>query len=544
MKKYLFFIALVILGIGLRFYQLGSNPESLDWDEASLGYNAYSILKTGRDEYGTFLPLAIRSFGDYKPPLYTYITIPSVMVFGLTEFAVRLPSAVFGVIALGATYWLGRELLYTISDTKKRNQLSPLPFLATVLLTISPWHLQFSRVAFEANIALTLFIAGIAAFLTGLRKKWFLGISAFFLALSLYAYHSPRLVAPVLVLLLGLWFRQTLWQKKKEVVISFLLGLFLLFPLVKVITGEGKARFNSVTVLTSAGTLDHSISYIETDRNNGMLFGRLIHNRRIIYLFAVAKGYLDHFDLSFLFLTGDGPGRHHAVDMGMLYWVEAPFLLFGILSAFGKKERFLMPVFFWFLCAPLASSVTSGTPHAVRALLYLPTYQIITAYGLLEFYFWSKQSTLYKSFPIGTVFLFFLLNFSYYLHMYYVHAPLEHAREWQFGYREAVSEVAKIEKAVDRIIVTYAYDQPYIYFLFYNQIDPSWYQKNWGSGEILRANRSFGKYEFRNIDWEQDKNLKNTLLVGLGSEIPEDAPGRVSDIYFPNGAIAFRIVHL
>src|SRR3989338_344065 len=86
-------IPVILLAAVLRFYQLGQNPPSLDWDETAHGYNAYSILKTGRDEYGYKFPLYFRSFDDYKPPIYTYLVVPAVAIFGLNDFAVRFPSA-------------------------------------------------------------------------------------------------------------------------------------------------------------------------------------------------------------------------------------------------------------------------------------------------------------------------------------------------------------------------------------------------------------------------------------------------------------------
>src|SRR3989304_6317172 len=109
-KKY---YLLIILGIAivLRLWKLGSIPPSLTSDEASLGYNAYSILKTGRDEYGQFLPIIFKSFGDYKPGLYVYSTVPFVAFFGLNEFSVRLPSAIAGVIAV----WLLYKIVSSLS---------------------------------------------------------------------------------------------------------------------------------------------------------------------------------------------------------------------------------------------------------------------------------------------------------------------------------------------------------------------------------------------------------------------------------------------
>ena len=100
-------VLIIVLAAFLRFYQLGVNPPGLNWDETAHGYNAYSILKTGRDEYGYFMPLSFRSFDDYKPPLYTYLVVPSVAIFGLNSFAVRFPSALLGVLAVLFTYLMG-----------------------------------------------------------------------------------------------------------------------------------------------------------------------------------------------------------------------------------------------------------------------------------------------------------------------------------------------------------------------------------------------------------------------------------------------------
>jgi hypothetical protein len=143
---------------------------------------------------------------------------------------------------------------------------------------------------------------------------------------------------------------------------------------------------------------------------------------------------------------------------------------------------------------------------------------------------------------LSVVFCLFLINFYYYLDVYWIHTPSERSEDWQYGYREAVETAHKYESSVDRVIVTYAYDQPYIFFLFYDRIDPSWYQNLWKGGEIQRSYRSFGKYEFRKINWEQDSELKNVILIGTPSEIPEQAQGKIGDIRFLDGSVAFRMV--
>src|SRR5581483_6691207 len=100
-KFYIYSLILVILlGAFLRLYQLGSVPSSLEWDEVSYGYNAYSLIHTGSDEYGGSHPLIFRAFGEYKQPVYMYLSALSIGSFGLNSFAVRLPSAIFGILTI------------------------------------------------------------------------------------------------------------------------------------------------------------------------------------------------------------------------------------------------------------------------------------------------------------------------------------------------------------------------------------------------------------------------------------------------------------
>ncbi|OGD91224.1 hypothetical protein A3D81_02855 [Candidatus Curtissbacteria bacterium RIFCSPHIGHO2_02_FULL_40_17] len=205
LKDNLILIVVLALAAVLRFYQLGVNPPSLDWDETAHGYNAYSILKTGRDEYGYKFPLSFRSFDDYKPPIYTYLVVPSVAIFGLNDFAVRLPSATLGVLAVIFTYLMVFELF-------KNRQIA---LLTALFLTISPWHLQFSRVAFETNSAIFWSVLGTFAFLKGINAQkiritlWITLASVAF-GINLFMYHNARVFVPIFSLMLIYLFRKVL----------------------------------------------------------------------------------------------------------------------------------------------------------------------------------------------------------------------------------------------------------------------------------------------------------------------------------------------
>lgn len=534
MKVKIIFASIILLAFLLRFFQLGGNPPSLDWDEASLGYNAYSLLKTGRDEYGALLPLSIRSFGDYKPALYTYLTIIPVAIFGLNEFSTRFISAFFGVLTVIIGYLLIKELF--------PRKPSIFYLLFTIFFTISPWHIQFSRVAFEANLGLFFIITGIWLFIKGVKNPKLLVLSFLSFALSMYSYHSPRLIAPLLVLGLLFLYQQEMKSIFKWLMVALVFALIVVSPLIYQITTSASARFGSVTIMNPFERLGESIKSIEFDQQKGDLLGKLMHNRRIIYGKDILAGYLDHFNFDFLFLTGDAPARHHAAQMGMLYLWDLLFILIGfmfLLKNLTKNNKFII---WWFFLAPCASALTTGTPHAVRAIYYLPLYQILTALGIIEFIQLIKTRILFpKKTIIIFTFAFLILNFYFYLHMYWIHTPVENSRDWQYGYKQAVREAQKIEQNYQKIVVTYRYDQPYIYFLFYNQTDPLWYQQNWGSGEIKRAERQFGKYEFRNINWKEDSLKSNSLLIGTPDEIPSGATNIIKEVYFLDGSVAFRI---
>src|SRR3989344_5269505 len=191
-------LLIILFADYLRLYQLGNVPPSLDWDEVSLAYNAKALLETGKDEYGNSWPITIRSFNDYKPALYTYILIPSIAVFGESNFAIRLPSALLGTLTVLMTYLLGVELFSNKNDSLYTPR-KPIALVASLLLTISPWHAHFSRVAFEANIGLSFFIAGMYFFLKAKKNPWWLVGSAGTFGFSLMAYHSTKVIIPLLM---------------------------------------------------------------------------------------------------------------------------------------------------------------------------------------------------------------------------------------------------------------------------------------------------------------------------------------------------------
>jgi hypothetical protein len=86
----------VLTGASLRVARLGSVPLGLAQDEAVDGYDAYSILKTGRDHHGNFMPIVMQGFNDYRMPLFQYSLVPMVWMLGVQTEVVRLGAAIWG----------------------------------------------------------------------------------------------------------------------------------------------------------------------------------------------------------------------------------------------------------------------------------------------------------------------------------------------------------------------------------------------------------------------------------------------------------------
>lgn len=545
-KKHKLIILILALAGFLRVFRITQVPPSLNWDEASLGYNAYSILKTGKDEFGNFLPINLRSFEDYKPALYAYISIPSIALLDLNAFSVRLPSALFGTLTVLLIYLITKEILKPLSSQKSLNSQNPktLSLISAFLLTISPWHLQFSRAAFEANLGLFWFCLASWLLLVFLENKNYkpLVLSGLSYLLAMYGYHSLRLIVPIFLILVFLVFKKKFIKNWKPLLVSLLISGFLSIPLIwGFFNNGGQARFSSVGFISQQNLLNKSIQYIQADLKRSSLL-IWIHNRRFVYLKTFLNNYLSHFNPNFLFINGDLSPRHHISSHGMLYLFQLPLVLWGAfcLAKIPKKSYFL---WLWLIASPLASALTIATPHAIRANLMVIPLTILSAIGLWRSYIHlrSKKILLAAS---GLLLAFFITRYLLQYHLIY---PKNTAHDWQYGFSKVVDYLKNHNQENLPVVVSFSdhtFDQPHIFFMFYLKVDPQEYQEKWAHQPFNRFYRSFDNYQFREVIWEKDQNLKDVYIVTNTWGMPSNPRGLVNEISFPNGEVAFKIIRL
>jgi len=469
----LLIIGIVILAFFLRIYNVSSIPPALSWDEVSIGYNAFSILKTGRDEHGKFLPVDVFvAYGDYKPPLAVYLTVPSIAVFGLNELGVRLPSVLFGTLTVLFTYFLVKELF---DKSKYRYQLS---VITAALLVFSPWHINLSRAGFEANIALFFIVLGVYAIIVASRKPavWIVAWMPFVAAI--YTFNSARYFAPLFGLALCVYFRKQILSHWKQFLLGGMLAGVLMIPIVPhLLSKESRLRFEEVNIFTDASVVATANDRIAYD--NGSFIGKMLHNRRVGYTLSYLRHFADNLQPSFLFIQGDGNPKFSTRAVGQLYMIEAPLLVIGIIAMFVTYRQIAWMLLLWLIFAIVPAATARETPHALRILNSLPTWQIFIAYGITTCIQYVHAKTKKRMIHMGifVVFIFlYIFNVGYYLHNYYAHYAKTYSGEWQYGYKEAIQEAVKIENNYDTIYLSSSIGRPYMYTLFYSAYDPNAYR--------------------------------------------------------------------
>lgn len=381
--KIIFLLTLVlfVLSFTVRFYGIGSLPSGILPDEASFGYNAYSILKTGKDEHGVFMPLMLKAFGERKLPAYAYLAIPSIKIFGLNNLAVRLPSAVAGSLITVFVFLILFEFGFSLG----------LCFIGGLIALGSPWTIHLSRFAFESNVGLLFFLSGIWLLLVGSRKKnIYLYISAAVcFGFTWYAYIAywiiSSLVAAGMLFITGN--KKGLFSKYK--IVFLLIYVLVALPVFFTYFGyRGKNRLQQAGYNSGLGM----VMEINESRN----FCSRYLPKTVCYanankIVSVSRNllyrYISTFSPDYMFLKGDKDSKYINVDnYGLFFWILLPFYLLGIArlwhkfknNGFGNLEKFLL---LGIITAPLPSLLVSD-PQKIRLSGLFPFITILIVYGM------------------------------------------------------------------------------------------------------------------------------------------------------------------
>lgn len=515
MFKNIAILIILIFAVIIRSYNLSTLPPSLYYDELDAGYQAEVFNKNKTDYYGNKNPVHFQSFGDYRTSLYVYSVALAQKIIPDKEFSTRLPSVIFGVVSIYLIYLLTNSLI------------------ASLLFTISPWAIHYSRIAFEASGMIMVLLAGIYFWKKFTQNSRFshLLLSIFFFALSPYFYSTSKLFLILLAVLLGIiWFPKLIKLKPKKIFIALLFGALILSPLlVDTFKGKSGFRFSYISIFSEpqlASTVDY-LRYADiftTHQNqtgvSPSLSSKLFHNKYVLILDKFLENYFSAFSTEFLFTKGDQNQRHGFGNHGLLYYLDFFLIIFGIINVIKNRHQDkLGNLFLWILIlAPIPFALTrdSTGAHATRLILMLPSLIYLSYQGILYIKYLHK-------FTLPVIVFLYFISFASFWHYYKFNYPQDSAMAWNWGMKEAVLLTHKYPD--NPLVFSDSYISFVSFYLFYKP-----YQLEKGdsikshlisySDDSFSGQRLDDKYYFGSINWSNiSKFPQNTIYVLPKSEI-------------------------
>jgi len=492
----------VMLAVFARFSFAALAPPSVNWDEAAFGYNAYSLLLTGRDEYGYKLPLVFRSFDEYKPPLYVYLSVPFIKFMGLNEASARMVSKISGVLNV--------MLIMIIASLLTRNRKVGLA--SGFLAAIEPWTLIFSRPAFEASLSLTLFLICVIWLIKAQRQSKYYYWAAVTAGINTMAYHSAK----VYFGLIAIYVLARVGRDVRKLIRTGAVILVAGSPMIwGLFTGSTLARFNYTSILTLA-----------KDRPMFVFVGEVVNR------------YFSYFNPTNLFVRGSNETGQKLEGFAPYMKIEFVFWIVGLCIVISDKKLSLLKK--WLFVGAIPAIITWSWFSLVRVLPLLAAFTIVVAIGMTK---------LLKTKILWALIGFLVIDTVWVMSSVWFTTPYFQYGDWQWGFREVVEVIKPIEKDYDWIVWESPHAQPHILTLFYWNYPPDLYQRDIVSPESIpspRVSFDFGKFIFRKIYWPQDRDLKRVLFVGGVYSLPESDLARdrvriIKDVIDPQGYVTFRI---
>jgi len=469
-------LVLVVISIAffLRTYQVGISPSGILIDEASFGYNAYSILLTGKDEHKVLLPLVFKAFGDQKLPFYTYALLPFIKVWGLTNLAVRLPSVIAGSLLSGVMLLLLLAMGFSM----------PLSFLGGLVIATSPWSLILSRFGFESNVGVFFFMMGILFAYGGYKKNSVIlhlaaGIS---FALTLYCYVSFKLITPLF--LVGLFAIQYKLFPPKKSLFQFLALSFLIciMPIIMTLfSSQTTARFTQVGLTYSKGLtmeINEDRAFCGTKLPAYLCYA--FSNKPLFYARTYINRLVTSLSPPYLFLEGDTEYTYLNVDhFGSFYVWLIPFYCIGLALLWKKISTRSLTLetavlLLGLMLSPLPTILVSG-PQKVRISALFPFIALTSMFGMMRIESLINKKWLRYSFYMTMALLSFVSAIYFMVHFLTIHI-----HKYETSYGTYIPKLMSYLGSQNQNTQIYIHSIPegIMYYAYVNKVDPRFYQNN------------------------------------------------------------------
>jgi len=382
-------LLLAVISGCIIFYKFPFIPHQISTDEVEFIQLAQSLENTSYTPYS--------QFATGHATLYFYILLASIKVFGSTVFAVRFPSALFGVIDVVLIYFVFK-LLFESSKKLNAHMQIALPFVLAFMFGTMRWYFNFARFGFEASTILFFELSGLLSFLLFRKYKHlrFLFITGLFIGLSYNSYTPGRIffILPLVIMIVDFW-KEKMSKKKmlKQLLTLLVPFVIIITPLNLYFTQHEDNRIyeqffpqnEQLTMQEKAAFLGENITKV-----SGMFF-----------------------------FEGDSNGRHNYPGKPMLN----PFLvilfvigLFLSLKNWKKFNNYVFLLYFSLGILPPLLTYPWENPNALRSVTVLPALAYFTGQSLLVI---SKMFD-YKKYVVYVLLILVGLSALYEIRTYFI----------------------------------------------------------------------------------------------------------------------------
>lgn len=545
--------AIVLSAFVLRVIDLPGNPPGVWSDEASIGWNAYCILKTGRNEYGQYLPLSFPSIEkfdpvawkydgvwDYKGPVEVYAAVPFVALFGPVALAVRLPAAIMGSVMVWMAYLLARRWWGAAAG-----------LAAAGLTALSPWALHFSRIGYGACLAAPLIAVALHFFFSGLERPRRLPLSGVFFGLAAYSYQICQMFCPMLMAALAVTHFRPLWARRRwavgwalaAAVLTTPMAIHLLRNRMKQAAGDPTAeqrRFEYISVFSEKARRDFADQEAKRrgrpELADSATFHRSWSTAAYVYGRFWSPGFLvGHGDTQarnsltgYLVARPETPERPRPawyLLIGQLLWAEAILAAAGLVWVLRNLRRPLAQfLLVWLLIWPMPASLTvESVPQAIRSIVSLPLWQLLG--GAAVGWLWQRRRLPDGrlspwAWPLGASGGLWAVQVCYLLMTLYTIYPAAENVDVQDAWDHHVPDVIAYGMAqhgrFERCTVSPIIDRMNTYIAFYLPANP---RDHLAGRRPFMWGEPFGKFDDRHLYLLSTLDERNPALLRLWAEV-------------------------
>ena len=455
-------IVILIIGILVRIVGITEFPQGLNQDEASSGYEAYSLLTEGIDRNGKFLPVHFISWGSGQNVLYSYLMIPFILIFGLTELAVRLPMAIIGCISLILTYF-----------TFKRIKDKKFAAVGLAFLAICPWHIMKSRWGLESNLFPDLVLVSIYFIIKAIdnKKMYNLYIASVILGISAYSYGTAYFFLPVCLISFLMYLVKTKHITVKNAIFSFLIVGIIALPMVL------------FTIINTFDLPEINLPFMTIPRLKANRYQEIASIFSSKFLQKTINNFTE--SIKMLIYQSDGLPWNSMSFFGITYIFTLPFTVLGIILSFSKKMDFKYKYIFniWFIVSVILLMICEPNINRCNIIIFpLIFYSVVGIHHCM-------QKSVYMEISLVLV---YIISFVMFLNSYF-----NTEAYFETDLKEVIEYVETLD--VDKVYITDNITQPYIYTLFYTKYNPKDYVetvKYFYKDINFEVIKSFGKYNF------------------------------------------------